>query len=48
MTTTLISVAAFALLFGVAGLLRPQEGPCGGSCGACTGPCPLAEGKDHA
>lgn len=48
MTTTLLSVAAFALLFGVAGLLRPQQGSCEGSCGQCTGDCPLAERKDHA
>jgi hypothetical protein len=48
MTTTVVSVAAFALLFGIAGLLRPQEGACGDSCDQCNGPCPLAKGKDHA
>lgn len=48
MMTTILSVAAFALLFGMAGLLRPQQGTCEGSCGQCTGDCPLAERKHHA
>ena len=45
MTATILSVAAFALLFGLAGVLRPRMG-CGGNCGGCSGACPHAE-KDH-
>lgn len=48
MTATIVSIAAFALLFGMAGLLRPQGGACDGGCGQCTGDCPLAERDNHA
>jgi hypothetical protein len=48
MITTLISIAAFALLFALFGLLRPRAG-CGGNCAACGGKrCPLTKaGENH-
>ena len=46
MTTTIVSVAAFALLFALYGLTRPKGG-CGGNCGACTHGCALEKGMDR-
>ena len=47
MITTILSVAAFALLFGLFGLTRPKGG-CGGNCGACPRGCALEKGThDH-
>lgn len=46
MTTSLLSVAAFALLFALAAVLRPRAG-CGGDCGHCERSCTLADGNDH-
>ena len=45
MTTSLLSVAAFALLFALAAVLRPRMG-CGAGCDRCAGPCPLEKGSD--
>lgn len=41
MITTLISVAALALLFAIYGLLRPKA-PCGSQCTLCKSPCQRA------
>lgn len=48
MITTLLSVAAFALLFAVLAVVRPRAG-CGGNCASCTGgSCSLSKpGDDH-
>ena len=48
MTTTIVSIAAFALLFALFGVLRPKAG-CGGSCGTCKGDsCTYSKsGTDH-
>lgn len=45
MITTLLALAAFALLFAIYGLTRRGAG-CGGNCGACPNGCVLQKGKD--
>lgn len=39
MSTTLIAVLGFALLFVIFGAVRPARRSCGGSCGSCPSGC---------
>jgi len=45
MIAALSSLAAFAVLFVVYGLVRPNAG-CGSDCGACASPCHPSEVDD--
>ena len=45
MIAALLSVAAFAVLFVIYGLVHRPAG-CGSDCGACTNPCHLSEADD--
>ena len=47
MITTLLSIAAFALLAALLAVIRPRAG-CGGNCGACKGEtCSLESRENH-
>ena len=45
MIATLLSVAAFALLFALFGAVKPRAG-CGGNCGRCPRGCALQDRSD--
>jgi len=45
MTAAILSIAVFAVLFVIYGLVLRQAG-CGSDCGACASPCHLWESDD--
>jgi hypothetical protein len=47
MTTALISVLGFGLLFAVFGVLRLTTRRCGGNCGACASSCTTIQRQDE-